>query len=519
MNDDSAHGARKFSAEKLDTSDVPNFGVPVDSENKSKVLKIWSFQRPHHLSFHLNWISFFISFVATFAAPPLVPVMRANLDLTKQDISGASIASVTGAIFSRIVMGSVCDTFGPRYGHGFTQLLTSSATFGIAAITNSAGFIACRMLIGFSLATFVACQFWCSVMFNARIVGTANAVAAGWGNMGAGATHLIMPYLYSGIANTQPNFVAWRCAFLIPGWCQVIIGLLVLAFGQDLPNGNYAELKKSGKKQKGNTLLELKAGMLNYRTWILVLSYGYCFGVELTVKNTISTYLYDQFSLNIRTAGTLASVFGMANLFARALGGLASDAAAKRFGMRGRLWVLWITQSMGGVMPIILSYMSGSLGLTMMCIAIWAIFVPMACGATYGVAPFITRRGLGVATGLIGAGGNAGGAINQALFFTSPSMTTAEGYRWMGVMILGVTLLVAFIHFPMWGGMFTPGNPNKTEEEYYASDYTAAEREQGLHRAVLNWANESRSQRGVKKTLEKLSFPSVEVAAQPEQRV
>ena len=44
-----------------------------------------------------------------------------------------------------------------------------------------------------------------------------------------------------------------------------------------------------------------------------------------------------------------------------------------------------------------------------------------------GIAPFITRRGLGVATGLIGAGGNTGSAITQAIFFTSASMTIAEG--------------------------------------------------------------------------------------------
>lgn len=48
-------------------------------------------------------------------------------------------------------------------------------------------------------------------------------------------------------------------------------------------------------------------------------------------------------------------------------------------------------------------------------------------------------------------------------------------------------LQVTLIHFPMWGGMFTRGNPAKTEEEYYASDYTDKEREQGLHRAILNW--------------------------------
>lgn len=39
---------------------------------------------------------------------------------------------------------------------------------GMAAVENSAGYLAARLFIGFSLASFVACQFWCSVMFSPR---------------------------------------------------------------------------------------------------------------------------------------------------------------------------------------------------------------------------------------------------------------------------------------------------------------------------------------------------------------
>ncbi len=77
--------------------------------------------------------------------PPTPLPCSNNLDLDKQDISGANIATVTGAVFSRILLGAVCDSYGPRYGHGVLQLLCSAATFGIAAITNAGGFIACRM--------------------------------------------------------------------------------------------------------------------------------------------------------------------------------------------------------------------------------------------------------------------------------------------------------------------------------------------------------------------------------------
>ena len=40
------------------------FAVPVDSEHKATVFKPWTFGRPHMLSFHVNWSSFFITFVA-----------------------------------------------------------------------------------------------------------------------------------------------------------------------------------------------------------------------------------------------------------------------------------------------------------------------------------------------------------------------------------------------------------------------------------------------------------------------
>jgi hypothetical protein len=37
----------------------------------------------HHQAFQLSWISIFAAFFASFAAPPLLPVIRDNLDLTK----------------------------------------------------------------------------------------------------------------------------------------------------------------------------------------------------------------------------------------------------------------------------------------------------------------------------------------------------------------------------------------------------------------------------------------------------
>jgi len=454
------------------------------------------------MSFHLSWIAFFFAFVSTFAAAPLIPTIREALNLTKADVGNAASAAVVGAIAARILMGNFVDNYGPRYGIALTMGLTAPCVFCMSLVTNATGFIIVRMFIGFSLAVFVACQFWCTSLFNTKIVGTANAVAAGWGNMGGGATHLIIAGLFEGLTDIMSPYVAWRWCYFLPGALQVIITVAVMLLGQDLPDGQYRECRLKGLLPKPQGWPVWKAALFNYRTWVMCLTYGYCFGVELTADNFIAPYLFDQFSLDQHTAGLFASIFGMMNLFTRALGGILSDVACKYYGMRGRLWVLWISQTLGGVFCTVMGLVSYSLGWTIAVMVIFSIFCQMSCGFSFGVVPFVSKRSTGLVSGFTGAGGNAGAAVTQAIFFTYASYGYNTAFVWMGVMTVGVTLLYVLMYFPMWGGMFCAAKSGVTEEDYYLAEYSAEERATGLHANSLKFAFESRSQRGWRKESE-----------------
>ena len=63
----------------------------------------------------------------------------------------------------------------------------------------------------------------------------------------------------------------------------------------------------------------------DYRVWALFIIYGGCFGVELTINNIAALYYFDRFDLDLKTAGLIAGLFGLMNLFARTLGGFFGD--------------------------------------------------------------------------------------------------------------------------------------------------------------------------------------------------
>merc|ERR1719409_2069108 len=189
-------------------------------------------------------------------------------------------------------------------------------------VQEAGGWIACRAIIGLSLATFVCSQVWCSQMYNKSVVGLANATAAGWGNLGGGVTNLLMPYIFLGFygavsgTSAEKEDLSWRLCYIVPLSMHILGGLFALT-ARDLPDGNINELEASGAKQKSKGSVVLKTGLTNVNAWILTATYGMCFGVELTMNSVAALYFHEYHGLTPQIAGLLASFYGLMNLVAR----------------------------------------------------------------------------------------------------------------------------------------------------------------------------------------------------------
>lgn len=220
---------------------------------------------------------------------------------------------------------------------------------------------------------------------------------------------------------------------------------------------------------------------------ILVIQYGMCFGVEIAVNTVMNLYFLYKFKvegcessaptgntslyngttpipgasstidecsiLDQDNASLIASLFGLMNIFARAMGGIYSDILRKHFKLSGRLLAHFTCLVGEGVMLIIFSNMTtipSAIGV----MVIFSIFVQMSEGTTFSIVPYVSPRHVGIVSGLVGAGGNAGALIWNTIWAQLVETNPSQWFMILGITVLAgssLTLLAAVQQERVWG--------------------------------------------------------------------
>ncbi|SER24403.1 MFS transporter [Pedobacter rhizosphaerae] len=409
-------------------------------------LNVFSFKGTQMRTFHITWLTFFVCFFGWFGLAPLMPSIRADLGLSKSQVGNTIIAAVSATIFARLIIGKLCDTFGPRKTYTGLLLVGAVPVMLVGLAESYTTFLLFRLAIGVIGASFVITQFHTSMMFGPKIKGTANAVAGGWGNLGGGITNMLMPVIFSVIVGFgYTNAQAWRYAMVFPGVLLLVMAWLYFRYTKDTPAGNFDEIDRA-KKTSSKTDWSLLA---DWRIWSLALAYAVCFGMEITFDGIAALHFTDTFSLSQSSAGFLAGIFGFMNLFARALGGIAADKVSQKYGMRGKGLLLAGLLIFEGIGIILFAY-SGSLTMAIVSMLGFALFLKMANGTTYAITPFINEKNAGMVSGIVGAGGNVGGMLFGFLF-KSESITYVEAFQYIGYVVIAVAALVLITRFTTKG--------------------------------------------------------------------
>lgn len=419
--------------------------------SKATSIQLFSLRTPQMRAFHLTWMAFFVCFFAWFACAPLMPLIKGQLGLSMDQIANINIAAVAVTILVRLLVGPLCDRYGPRKTYTGLLLIGALPVFGVAMVQSYESFLFFRLCIGAVGASFVITQYHTSVMFAPNVVGTANAASAGWGNSGGGAAQGLMPLLVAALLMLGvSNAMGWRLALLVPGVFMLIMAALYWRYTQDCPQGNYAEMRARGIVPEGGKKggwASFRAASANYRVWLLFVTYGACFGVEIFIHNIAAIYYVDHFGLSLKSAGMAAASFGLLALFARALGGWLSDRLANRKsggGLNSRATLLF-TLMLGEGLGLLWFAHAGTALLAVVAMLSFGLFTHMACGATYALVPFIDRKALGGVAGIIGAGGNVGAVA--AGFLMKGLGDTQQTLSVLGVLVALSALCAIAVRF------------------------------------------------------------------------
>ncbi|GAA5907065.1 hypothetical protein JCM5296_006581 [Sporobolomyces johnsonii] len=379
---------------------------------KAYTLPILNLRDQYAINFHLAWLGFFVAFLSWFAFPPLIPeAIKTDLNLTTAQIGNSNIIALLATLVVRWIIGPFVDRWGPRWTMAGV-LIVGSIPSGLAGtISSASGLYAIRFFIGILGATFVPCLTWTTIFFDKSIVGTANSLVGGWGNLGGGVTFVVQVALYQHLLKDglSPHS-SWRAAFaIVPVPILWFVAIMTIIFGTDHPagkwsarhtlpataiaarQGHFAKLDASERALVERKMQEKAAATgrvqaaeddmdeaaaevpldvavserLTWKsfltmiskpyTWLPALLYMTTFGFELAVDANLANVLYSDHksaSFGQLRAGYYASTFGFLNVVTRPFGGYIGDKIYPRFGVTGKKYLTITLGFLQGMMTL-----------------------------------------------------------------------------------------------------------------------------------------------------------------------
>jgi NNP family nitrate/nitrite transporter-like MFS transporter len=115
--------------------------VVPEQDYKASEFKLATFGRPHMRAFHYAWFGFFLAEFVWFAIFPLTPYMASDLKLSSTDLWTATFVSYTSSAFVRVIVGPLCDVYGPRLPFAAMLCLGSIPAALTGVIQTPAGLI------------------------------------------------------------------------------------------------------------------------------------------------------------------------------------------------------------------------------------------------------------------------------------------------------------------------------------------------------------------------------------------
>lgn len=319
-------------------------------------------------------------------------------------------------------------------------------------------------------------------MFTKNIVGTANGLAVGCGQIGVyvairGMSDIIFPLF---LDHTSDAETAWRSAPVVPATITLISALIIFFISDDTPKGNFSELRGHGSLDvvSVDEYWKLACRALG-NAWVLVLQFAACYGGLWAVVHWAPLHFIFEFEFSLPEAERVQSVALFLPALTYLLGGVTSDFANAKLGMRGRLLVQTILLFFTGITTLAFSRISSVTGAKTAHFFIM-IFGPAAQASTFAIAPYVCVPTAGLVMGMVGAGGHLGGLGFEHAFVDMEhdfvNMEYQSAFTLVGILVTVSSCFSVFIKIEGHSSLLSgKENVSESPEGVEAKDETQGE--------------------------------------------